>query len=99
MEKNIPIELIYALPNEQDLLTIEVPADSTVEQAIGLSGILQRYPEIDLQKNKVGIFSKACKLTDPLQAGDRIEIYRPLIADPKEARMKKVKAQRAKQGH
>ncbi|MGX5202747.1 RnfH family protein [Aliikangiella sp. IMCC44632] len=99
MEKNIPIELIYALPNEQDLLTIEVPADSTVEQAIGLSGILQRYPEIDLQKNKVGIFSKVCKLTDPLQAGDRIEIYRPLIADPKEARMKKVKAQRAKQGH
>lgn len=85
----INIELIYALPNEQDLITIMVDADSTVESAIKESGILARYPAIDLAVNKVGIFSKAVKLNETLREGDRIEIYRPLIADPKEARKKK----------
>jgi putative ubiquitin-RnfH superfamily antitoxin RatB of RatAB toxin-antitoxin module len=80
------IELIYALPHEQDILTIEVAKETNVEQAIRQSDILQRYPEIDLAINKIGIFSKVCKLTDLLHDGDRIEIYRPLIIDPKEAR-------------
>lgn len=85
-EKNKSIELIYALPNEQNIICIKVQDDCNVEQAINQSGILQRYPEIDLNKVKVGIFSKVCKLTDDLYEGDRIEIYRPLIIDPKDAR-------------
>lgn len=88
------IELIYALPHEQEILTIEVDESISVEQAIIQSKILQRYPEIDLTINKVGIFSKACKLTDKIHSGDRIEIYRPLIADPKEARKARAKKQK-----
>ena len=94
MADMITIELIYPLPNEQKLITIEVQSGSNVEQAITLSGILEQYPQIDLSNNKVGIFSKACKLDDLLREGDRIEIYRPLIADPKEARKKKASLQK-----
>jgi uncharacterized protein len=88
MEK-INIEIIYALPEEQILLSQIVQSGVSVEQAIIESGILNRYPEIDLSVNKVGIFSKATQLNEILREGDRIEIYRPLIADPKEARKKK----------
>jgi len=91
---NLQIELIYALPDEQEILVIEIDENATVEQAINHSEILQRYPEIDLKINKVGIFSKVCKLTDKLHNGDRIEIYRPLIADPKEARKARAKKQK-----
>lgn len=87
--KKILIELVYALPDEQKILEIEVAPDTNVKQAIELSGILQQYPEIDLTKNKVGIFSKVTKLDTLLRERDRIEIYRPLIADPKEVRKKK----------
>ncbi|MCW8877954.1 MAG: RnfH family protein [Kangiellaceae bacterium] len=86
---SLTIELIYALPEEQELLVIQAPMGSTVEQAIELSGILSKYPEIDLTNTKVGIFSKVTKLNEVLRDGDRIEIYRPLIADPKEMRRKK----------
>lgn len=92
MEKPIvmlQIEVIYALPEEQRLYQLEVDSSTTVEQAIELSGILKDYPMIDLQNSKVGIFSKVCKLSDPLHDLDRIEIYRPLLADPKEARKKR----------
>ena len=88
------IELIYALPFEQDILVIEIDENANVEQAIIQSDILQRYPEIDLSINKIGIFSKACKLTDKLHNNDRIEIYRPLIADPKEIRKARAKKQK-----
>ena len=85
----ITIELVYALPNKQTLIEINVNKNTTVEQAILKSNLLEKYPEIDLDINKVGIFGKACKLTDYLHSNDRIEIYRPLIADPKEARKKR----------
>lgn len=91
-EKNMPsinIEIIYPLPDEQKLLTLAVKSGSTIEQAIHKSGILELYPEIDLNENKVGIFSKASPLETELREGDRIEIYRPLIADPKEVRRQK----------
>ena len=87
--KKIIVELIYPLPQEQQLFEIHVEPETVVSEAIKLSGILEQYPEIDLTDNKVGIFGKVCQLTDPLQDGDRIEIYRPLIADPKEARKKR----------
>lgn len=86
------IEIAYAKPEHQCLLALEVPAETTVQQAIELSGIIAQFPEIDLEINRVGIFSKPCKLDQPLQPGDRIEIYRPLSVDPKEARKNRAKA-------
>jgi putative ubiquitin-RnfH superfamily antitoxin RatB of RatAB toxin-antitoxin module len=88
-DPQITVEVVYAKPGEQVLEQLLVPADSTVETVIRSCGILQRFPEIDLAKNKVGIFGKATQLSATLQEGDRIEIYRPLIADPKEARKKR----------
>ena len=85
----IRVEVIYALPREQVLLDVQVPQGSTVEEAIKLSGILQKYPAIDLATNKVGIFAKLSKLDVVVRDKDRIEIYRPLIADPKEVRRKR----------
>lgn len=91
----LTVELIYALPNEQNLQVITVTSGTNVKQAIEASGILDKYPEIDLEKTKVGIFSKVTKLDEKLRDGDRIEIYRPLIADPKE--MRRLKAQQKKE--
>lgn len=82
----ITVEVCYALPEKQTLLSLEVEASATIEEIVSQSGIIELYPEIDLTQNKVGIFSKLAKLTDTLHDGDRIEIYRPLIADPKEVR-------------
>lgn len=87
--EHLLIEVAYALPEEQLILEVEVPADSTVEHAIKRSGILERYSQIDLETDKVGIFGKMCKLNASLKNKDRIEIYRALIADPKESRRQK----------
>jgi len=88
--QTIHVEIAYALPDEQHLLSLNVNIDSTIEMAIQLSGLLEQYPDIDLGKtNKVGIFGKLAKLDKVLKAGDRVEIYRPLIADPKEVRRKR----------
>lgn len=85
----IKVEVLHALPQEQILLTVEVHPGATVEEAIKASGILLKYPTIDLGSNKVGIFSKLTKLDTVVREKDRIEIYRPLIADPKEVRKKR----------
>ncbi|MEW8625399.1 MAG: RnfH family protein [Candidatus Thiodiazotropha sp.] len=82
-------EVAYGKLDEQVLLIVESSEPLTVEQAIEQSAILQRFPEIDLKVNKTGIFGKAAKLDALLNDGDRVEIYRPLIADPKEARKKR----------
>lgn len=84
--EHISVEVAYALEQEQVLMGLEVESGCTVEQAIELSGILQRFAEIDLKKNRVGIFGKLVKLDQELRHSDRVEIYRPLIADPKEVR-------------
>jgi putative ubiquitin-RnfH superfamily antitoxin RatB of RatAB toxin-antitoxin module len=86
---SIPVEVAYALPERQLVLKLEMAPDATLEQAIHASGILEKFPEIDLASNKVGVFGKLAKLNDRLRAGDRVEIYRPLIADPKEVRKKR----------
>ena len=91
--ERIPVEVAYALSDRQIVLALDVVADATVAEVITQSGILEQFSEIDLEKNKVGVFGKLGKLTDTLHAGDRVEIYRPLIADPK-----KVRKQRAAQG-
>ena len=88
-DPRISVEVVYATPTEQVLEHLQVEHDATVESVIQRSGVLERHPEIDLSVNKVGIFGKAAPLTGGLHDGDRIEIYRPLIADPKEARKKR----------
>ncbi|WP_350307451.1 RnfH family protein [Photorhabdus viridis] len=91
---DINVEVVYALPDRQYLRTVKLSQGATVEQAIVASGLLTLRNDIDLQKNKVGIYSRPAKLTDILEEGDRVEIYRPLLADPKEMRRKR--AERAK---
>ncbi|MBS0849515.1 RnfH family protein [Citrobacter sp. JGM124] len=86
MSDRIQVEVAYALPEKQYLRQITLPEGSSVEQAILASGLLTLRPDIDLDKNKVGIYSRPVKLTDRVNEGDRVEIYRPLIADPKELR-------------
>ncbi|MCX4189382.1 RnfH family protein [Methylophaga sp. OBS3] len=92
----ITVEVAYALPDEQQILSIEISPETTVEEAIKRSGILERYPQIDLSSDKVGIFGKICKLNATLHHKDRIEIYRGLIADPKESRRQKAEMEKKK---
>ncbi len=86
------IEVAYAKPSEQIILCLDLPEGGTAEMAILQSGILQRFPEINLECNKIGVFSKLCKLDCVLRSGDRVEIYRPLLADPKDARRNRASA-------
>ncbi|TXT27414.1 MAG: hypothetical protein FD134_12 [Gallionellaceae bacterium] len=89
------IEVVYALPHEQVLLKLQVPPNTTVAEAIRLSGVLQTCPDIDLARNKFGIFGKLTQADAVLRDRDRIEIYRPLRADPKEVRRKRADEGRA----
>ena len=89
----IQIEVAYARPDEQLIVPVEVPEGATLEQAILLSRIQERFPEIHLETAKVGVFGKLSKLSATVRAGDRVEIYRPLLADPKV-----VRKQRAAEG-
>ena len=88
-ESKIRVEVAYGRLDEQSILELDAEPGITAKEAVERSGILQRFPEIDLAKNKIGIFGKATKLDAKLNEGDRVEIYRPLIADPKEQRKKR----------
>ena len=88
-EAPIHAEVVYALPAAQPILHASLPDGATVEDAIRAAGVLEAHPDIDLTKNKVGIFSKLVKLDEKVRDRDRVEIYRPLIADPKEVRRKR----------
>jgi len=90
----IQVEVVYGTPTRQELLSIEVKAGSTVEQVVLASGIIESFPEIDLKVNGVGIWNRAAKLKDEVNDFDRVEVYRPLLADPKEVR--KRRAEKAK---
>lgn len=83
------IEVIYATLESQELLSLIVEENSSIQDCIEQSGILAQYPEIDLDVLKVGVFSQVKPLSHVVREGDRIEIYRQLIADPKAARRKK----------
>lgn len=83
---DIAVEVVYALPEKQYLYTVNVEEGATIEDAIKASGILELRSDINLASNKVGVFSRPVKLGDEVHSGDRIEIYRPLLADPKELR-------------
>lgn len=91
--ETITVELIYIKPGSQINLMLDIEQGSTIIQAINNSGLLQRFPEIDLSVNKVGVFSKIKPLDHVLSSGDRVEVYRPLLVDPKEARRRRVKEQ------
>lgn len=91
----IHVEVVYALPNEQRVFTLVVNKEMTVEEIIAQSGVLELYPEIDLKQNKVGVFSRNVKLNATVRDKDRIEIYRPLLADPKEIRRKRAEQAKA----
>jgi hypothetical protein len=95
MAEQVAVEVAFALPERQSLLSLSVPAGSTVQQVIEISGILTSYPEIKLDVNKVGIWSRTVKLDELVKNGDRIEIYRALIADPKD--MRRRRAEKAKE--
>lgn len=94
MNKSISVEVAYATPKRQMSITVQVSENATLKDAIDASKILKEFPEIDLNQQKVGIFSKPKQLTDKVRAGDRIEIYRALLMDPKEIRRKKAKSLR-----
>jgi putative ubiquitin-RnfH superfamily antitoxin RatB of RatAB toxin-antitoxin module len=86
------VEVAYALPEQQVLLSVEAEEGMTIRQVIERSGILQQYPDIDMEKGKFGIFGKLTKLDATVRARDRVEIYRPLIADPKAVRKQRAAA-------
>jgi putative ubiquitin-RnfH superfamily antitoxin RatB of RatAB toxin-antitoxin module len=89
----IRVEVAYARPDRQAIIPVDVPAGATLEQAIIQSHIQEQFPEIQVSTAKVGVFGKLGKLSATVRAGDRVEIYRSLLADPKA-----VRKQRAAEG-
>ncbi|MEM9243701.1 MAG: RnfH family protein [Pseudomonadota bacterium] len=87
----ISVEIAYARPDRQFLQTVDVLPNATIEDAIRTSNILNQFPEIHLDNISVGIFSKKATLNTRLSDGDRVEIYRPLLIDPKQARRQRVR--------
>jgi len=85
-EATIRAVVVYAETRRACLFEVRVPAGSSVRQAVGACGILQAIPELALRELEVGVFGQSCRLDDPVRDGDRIEIYRPLVIDPKQAR-------------
>ncbi len=85
------VAVCYALPDASFLVQLEVAAGTTIVQAIAASGVLARFPEIDLARNKLGLFGKLKPADTVLRDGDRIEIYRPLQADPMESRRRRAR--------
>jgi putative ubiquitin-RnfH superfamily antitoxin RatB of RatAB toxin-antitoxin module len=93
MAELITVEVVYALKDKQDMVALKLPVGATAREAVERSGLLERFPEIELAKNKLGVFAKLVKPDAVLRDRDRVEIYRPLLADPKE-----VRKQRAAEG-
>jgi len=87
----IEVEVAYATPERQLILKVGLPAGATAREAVERSGILDRFPEINLAQQKIGVFSKVVSPDAVLRPRDRVEIYRPLIADPKSARRERAK--------
>lgn len=91
---SVTVQVVYALPAGATILNVTVAQEATVVEVLQQSGILQQFPELVLETISVGIFSRKVALTDKVAAGDRIEIYRPLLIDPKTART--IRAKKAK---
>lgn len=94
--KTIRVEVVYALPGKQILLALDVPPGTSVIEAIELSGIRRQFNEMVIDPGRLGLFGTKAAPDTVLRAGDRIEIYRPLIADPKESRRKRAEQEKAR---
>lgn len=92
----VQVEVAYALPDRQYLVALELPSPVTAGEAIRRSGLLEMIPGLDIESMEIGIFSRPAKLDAPLAQGDRVEIYRPLEVDPKEARRLRAAAKKNK---
>ncbi|MDW7548043.1 RnfH family protein [Pseudoalteromonas peptidolytica] len=91
----IKVEVVFALPDKATSVSVDVPEGTSAEQAVLQSGILDKCPEVDANNLTLGVWNRTVKLHQVVNDGDRIEIYRPLIADPKEARRRR--AEKAKE--
>jgi putative ubiquitin-RnfH superfamily antitoxin RatB of RatAB toxin-antitoxin module len=83
------VEVVYALPGGEDAVSLELRPGATAADAVRASGLLERHPEIDLEHHRIGIYGRVVAKQAPLANGDRVEIYRPLLVDPKEARRRR----------
>ncbi|WP_420213883.1 RnfH family protein [Janthinobacterium fluminis] len=92
MSEQITVQVCYATPTWEFLRTLRVAAGTTLEQAVRLSGLLQEVPQLDLAGSAVGIYAKKKPLDTVLREHDRVEVYRPLLADPKESRRRRAGA-------
>jgi hypothetical protein len=90
----VKVEVVHARPEKQVLLALDVAPGTTLGEAIEQSGIREAFPDLEVDPDRVGVFGRKAELGDVLQAGDRVEIYRPLLADPKEARRKRAARQK-----
>ena len=96
MSDVINVEVAYALPHRHEIVKLVLPQGTTAGEAVRASGLLEKYPEIDLEgANKIGIYAKLTKPDTELRDRDRVEIYRPLIADPKAVRKKRAEEGKA----
>jgi len=86
---SLRVEVVYALPLDEDAVTLSLAAGATAEEAVRASGVLERHPEIDLRHQRIGIHGRVASAGTLLRDGDRVEIYRPLTVDPKEARRRR----------
>lgn len=89
LDRRVRVELVYALPDAQEVLDLELPEGVTARRALSLSGMLERHPDIDEDTVKLGIYGSTVAADTILKDGDRLEIYRPLLADPKLARRRR----------
>lgn len=96
LQEMIQVEVAYAVPQAQTLMTLSVTLGTTALQAVELSGIVQQHPEIATRPLVLGIFGKRVPATTTLKAMDRVEIYRPLLANPKEARRQRAATKNSK---
>jgi len=92
----VRVEVAYAAPDRQVVKILTLPVGSRVEAAIRASGLLDEFPEIDLAVNRVGVFGERVELDTVVQDGERVEVYRPLLADPKQARQRRARAKTRK---
>jgi uncharacterized protein len=86
---SLSVQVVYALPGREDAVSLKVPAGATALDALRASGLLERHPEIDLARQNIGIYGKVVSRQAPLRDGDRVEVYRPLLVEAKEARRRR----------
>ena len=86
---SLKVEVVYALPEREDAVSVSLPAGATALDALRASGLLERHPEIDLARQKIGVYGRVVDAEARLRDGDRVEVYRPLAVEPKEARRRR----------